>query len=74
MSSTLYARGTMLQTGVRERAERTEKAITTLQQQMDAVRQELANLKQSHETLLSQLATAGIISTPSAPPPESGSA
>jgi chaperonin cofactor prefoldin len=74
MSSALYARGTMLQTGVRERAERTEQMIMTLQKQLVEVKQELAALKQEHQTLLSHLSSAGVISTPTVQPTESGSA
>jgi hypothetical protein len=63
MSSTLYGRGTLLQTGGKARAERTEQALRDLYQQLTAVRHELTDLKKSHETLKAQVVSAGIVST-----------
>ena len=49
MSSTLYARGTLLQTGVRQRAERTEQTIRELFQLLEETRGELATLKKGNQ-------------------------
>jgi hypothetical protein len=51
MSSTLYARGTLLQTGVKQRAERTEQAIHDLFQQLESTRRELSILKKENEEI-----------------------
>jgi hypothetical protein len=68
MSSTLYARGTLLQTGVRERAERTEQNIRELFQQLEETRRDIAGLKKENDALKQRLthvyAVTGIPNVP----------
>lgn len=71
MSSTLYGRGTMLQTGVKQRTDRMDQTIRDLHQLLEVTRQELTSLKIDHETLKHRLNhvynATGITNAP--PPP-----
>ncbi len=59
----------MLQTGVRERAERTEQTIAALQKQVDNIQKDITRLTAVVEVLVRASRTTGT----TAPPPESGS-
>jgi hypothetical protein len=52
MSSTLYARGTITQTGVRQRAERTEQEIVDLRAQLQRTQEELVAARAQLATVL----------------------
>jgi hypothetical protein len=79
MSSTLYGRGTLLQTGVKQRTDRMDQAIRDLHQLLEVTRQELASLKIDYAALTHRMnhvyAVTGIPNdspTANAPPTESG--
>jgi hypothetical protein len=52
MSSTLYARGTLTQTGMRQRTERTEQVIVDLRAQLQRTQGELHDVKAQLATIL----------------------
>ncbi len=52
MSSTLYARGVLTQTGVRQRAERTEQEIVDLRAQLQRTQEELVATRTQLTTVL----------------------
>ena len=70
MSSTLYARGTLTQTGVRQRTERMEQIIQDLRSEVQTMNEEIRLLKSVYEELLQkqQAGTPTLVLSPESPP------